>query len=353
MTTTALPATTRAARDRGPLSALVLQIVEAGRRGTWAHEELARLTEQLVGSGTDVLTDDDVQLSLFVLYGLHYGWAGPPGTDLEWDLELLAVRQRLEALHEDRLRALVGEVEVPQPRARAVAGALTDLVAADTGPSLARYVARRATREQALELLALRSVYTLREADAHSWAIPRLTGRPKAALVEIQSDEYGGGRAESMHSALYATAMRGAGLDDGYLAYLDHVPAVVLASHNTMSLLGLQHRLVGALVGHLAAFEMTSSIPNRYFRDGFARLGFGEDVTHYFAEHVEADAVHEQIAAHDLAGALAEQHPALVRDIMVGAAASLVMDGLVGRHVLDAWEGGRSSLRRPLTDEPA
>src|SRR3712207_8445227 len=39
-----------------------------------------------------------------------------------------------------------------------------------------------------------RSIYTLKEADPHSWAIPRLTGRAKAALVEIQSDEYGEGR---------------------------------------------------------------------------------------------------------------------------------------------------------------
>ena len=62
-------------------------------------------------------------------------------------------------------------------------------------------MARRATREQALELLALRSVYTLREADAHSWAIPRLTGRPKAALVEIQADEYGGGSAARVLSS--------------------------------------------------------------------------------------------------------------------------------------------------------
>jgi hypothetical protein len=131
------------------------------------------------------------------------------------------------------------------------------------------------------------------------------------------------------------------------------VPAVVLAAHNTTSLFALNNRLRGAVVGHLAAFEMTSSIPNRFVRDGFARLGFGPEVTHYFAEHVEADAVHEQIAAHDLAGGLAEQEPALVPDLMFGAASSLALDGLVARHVLAAWEDGRPSLRSPVRVETA
>ncbi len=351
MTSTSSPTLGTLAEGRGPLSGLVLEIVGAGRRGTAAHEELGRLAGDRAGgtSVADVLEDDDVQLSLFLLYGLHYGWADAHG-ELEWDPDLLRVREQLEQLHEARLRALTARVLLPRPgpTARAVARALRDLVTADDGRSVARHVARRATLEQAREYLVLRSVYTLREADSHSWAIPRLTGRPKAAMVEIQADEYGGGRLESMHSSLYATSMRGAGLDDTYAAYLDHVPAVALASHNTMSLLGLHQRLLGAVVGHLAAFEMTSSIPNRLLRDGFERLGFATDVTHYFAEHVEADAVHEQIAAHDLAGGLAEQQPALVPDLMFGAAASLAMDGLVADHVLGCWEEGRSCLRRPL-----
>ncbi len=353
MTAFLVPAAPELTDDRGPLSALMLQIVDGGRRRTGAHEELGRRVAQRSADGDGVLDDGDVQLTLFLLYGLHYGWLGAAGGELEWDLELLAVRQQLEGLHEAELRAMTGELPAPEPSGRAVASALLDLTTADNGPSLARYVARRATVEQARELLVLRSVYTLREADTHSWAIPRLTGRAKAALVEIQSDEYGAGRLSEMHSTLFATAMRGAGLDDTYLAYLDHVPDVALAAHNTMSLFALNHRLIGAVVGHLAAFEMTSSIPNRFLRDGLARLGFGPDVTRYFAEHVEADAVHEQIAAHDLAGALAEQDPSLVPDLMFGAASSLLLDGCVARHVLSAWEEGRSSLRRPVPDATA
>src|SRR5690606_12526131 len=243
------------------------------------------------------------------------------------------------------LRDSVEVPPLPDPTVDAVARALFDLVQADTGPSLSRYVAKKATPEQIREFFMQRSIYTLREADPHSWAIPRLTGAPKAALVEIQSDEYGGGRPDRVHARIFAKAVRGAGLDDIYGAYLDEVPAVTLASQNMMSMFGLNRRLVGAIVGHLAAFEMTSSIPNRLYADGLRRLGFGEDVTDYFDEHVEADAVHEQIAARDLAGSLAFDRPDLLADIMFGAAACLAVDGRVAAHMLDAWEHGGSSLR--------
>ena len=101
--------------------------------------------------------------------------------------------------------------DLPEPTVDDVARALFALTAEDGGPSLSRYLAKRATGQQALEFLVQRSIYTLREADPHSWAIPRLTGRPKAALVEIQSDEYGGGRPDRVHAEVFAKTMRGRG----------------------------------------------------------------------------------------------------------------------------------------------
>lgn len=343
------PATsvTAAAAARGPISDLVLQALAAGQVGADLHQALLDAVDH-PASATPALEDDDLQLALFLLYALAYGSLGPGGDALEWDLRLLGVRHLLEARHEADLRSRVGVLPEPRPEVRQVARALFELVSADNGPSLAQHVARHATRQQLREVLVLRSVYTLREADPHSWAIPRITGRAKAALVEIQADEYGGGRPGEVHATLFAEAMRGAGLSDQQLAYLDLVPALTLASHNTMSLFGLNRRLVGALVGHLAAFEMTSSIPNRRYSDGFARAGYGEDVTRYFDEHVQADAVHEQVAAYALAGALAAQEPHRVRDIMFGAACCLAVDGLVAEHVLGAWQGGGSALRGAL-----
>jgi hypothetical protein len=330
---------------RGPLSTHLLDLLRSAPDG---DPDLTALADDALGRAAEIVHDDDIQLTLFVLYGLHYGSVVDADDTWEWHPSLIALRRRLESAFEAELRRTVPMPDLPEPTSTAVASALFALTGEDAGPSLSRFVAARATREQLAEFLVHRSIYTLKEADAHSWAIPRLSGRAKAALVEIQADEYGGGRPERMHAAIFAGTMRGLGLDSRYGIYVDHVPAVTLASLNMMSMFGLNRRLRGAIAGHLAAFEMTSSIPNGLYARGFRRNGFGEDVTWYFDEHVEADAVHEQIAGRDLAGSLAEDEPELLPDILFGAAACLTVDGWAGAHILDAWTAGRSALRVPL-----
>jgi hypothetical protein len=327
---------------RGPVSDAVLRALQG------APGPLAEVVRDGLAASPGILDDEDLQLALLLLYEQHYGGLAGVDDRLEWDLALLSARAELEAALEAALRAAVPMPERPEPTAAAVAAALFDLTGRDDGPSLSRYVAKKATLEQLREFLVQRSLYTLKEADPHSWAIPRLSATAKAALVEIQADEYGGGRPQRMHSAIFAGTMRAAGLDDAYGAYVDLLPATTMASLNTMSLFGLHRRLRGAIVGHLAAFEMTSSVPNRLYGAGFRRHGFDEHATWYFDEHVEADAVHEQIAAHDLAGALVVAEPALLADVLFGAAACLFVDGRVGEQMLAAWGEGRSSLRGPL-----
>jgi hypothetical protein len=92
-------------------------------------------------------------------------------------------------------------------------------------------------------------------------------------------------------------------------------------------------------------FEMTSSRPNRAYGNGLRRLGFAGDATDFYDEHVEADAVHENIAAYDLAGALARQEPELAADIVFGARALLLLERRFAEHLLERWATGRSSLR--------
>lgn len=289
-----------------------------------------------------VLQHEDLQLSLYLCYELHY--RGLPGVDERWEWEpsLLSLRQELEGRFEAALRA---EVAVPE----AVPAGQVDLalraIAEQPSPPLSAYIRTSASVAQLREFMIHRSAYQLKEADPHSWAIPRLSGSPKAALVEIQADEYGGGRDEWIHAELFARSLNAVGLDRSYGAYVDAVPAITLATVNLMSLFGLHRRLRGAIVGHLALFEMTSSIPNRRYADGLRRLGFDGDATLFFDEHVEADAVHENVAAVDLAGGLVRQDASLCGDVLWGAAVLAHVEDRWADHLLSCWRSGTSSLR--------
>jgi Iron-containing redox enzyme len=295
----------------------------------------------------DPLADEDLHLALYLCYELHY--RGLPGVDegWEWDPSLLALRRGLELEFERGLLAAV------PPVSEVVPAADIDLalraISEEGGPSLPSYVKISAGLEEVREFVVHRSAYQLKEADPHSWAIPRLSGGPKAALIEIQHDEYGAGRVEWIHAELFARAMRALGLEPAYGAYLEVIPGVTLATVNLMSLLGLHRRWRGAIVGHLALFEMTSSIPNRRYAEGIRRLGFDGEATLFFDEHVTADAVHEAIAAVDLAGGLARQDPALGADIVWGARALSHLDRRWASHVLGRWADGHTSLLRDLT----
>ena len=296
------------------------------------------------------LFDDDFQLALYVLYELHYARVAGVDERWEWNADLLAARVVLEETFERAIAEAAGEPEQCEPEE--VAEQLQRLVAKDSGPPLSRYLETQGTIAEMVEHVIHRSAYQLKEADPHSWAIPRLSGAAKAALLEIQFDEYGEGRAERMHSSIFAATMAALGLDPGYGAYVPALPGITLATVNLMSFFGLHRRRRGALVGHLAAFEMTSSLPNRRYGNAWRRLGFGREVTAFYDEHVEADAVHESIAAWDLAGGLARAEPELVRDIQVGARALLGLEALWAGHLLACWQRGASSLLDEATAAP-
>ena len=292
--------------------------------------------------GADPLADEDLQLSLYIAYELLYRGFEGVEPEREWDPAVLAMRAQGERVFAGALEREVPRRAVVEPEG--VAPLLFELAEADGGPPLSRHLGSAGTAEQFREFVVHRSAYQLKEADPHSWAIPRLTGAAKAALVEVQFDEYGSGRADRVHARLFADAMEALGLNSSYGAYLDELPASTLATVNLMSMFGLNRRWLGAIVGHLAMFEITSPEPNRRYANGLRRLGL-ESATEFFDEHVEADSVHENIAAHDMAGSLAKDHPELAPDIIFGAEALLALEARWAGELLAAWEQGRSSLR--------
>lgn len=328
---------------RGPISA---HLLDALRRAPDAADGGVRVS--IVDAiPSDCASDDDVQLALYLCYELHYrGLAGV--SDLwEWNPSLLAVRGVLESAFEREVRRMAAVPADVDPAAMDLA--LAELVRNDDAPALSSFVERESSADQVRELLVHRSAYQLKEADPHSFALPRLWGRPKSAMVEIQVDEYGGGKPDRIHADLYATMMRELDLDGDYGAYLDLIPGVTLATVNLASMFGLHRRLRGACAGHLAVTEMTSSVPSRRYAAGLRRLGFTSTAaTEFYDEHVEADAVHESIAAVDLVGGLAQQDPQLGRDALFGAAALLALEGRFARRVSAAWERQDSSLLQPL-----
>lgn len=277
--------------------------------------------------------EDDAAIALWTLYELHYRGFDDADDELEWHPTLLGVRRDLEADLERRLRARWND---PVP-AGPFPEAFFDYVAAHEGPSIAQHVHRDADEAQVLDLLRLRSVYHLKESDPTTWAVPRLPTAAKAALVELQYDEYGAGDPNRLHAHLFARGLEACGLRAEYGAYVDEVPPEILEQNNAMSLLGLHRRLRGAALGHLAAFEATSALPSRRLAQGLERLGFSSEMVGYYSEHVEADAVHEQLAVRTVCAGLLAEEPALAADVWFGAFTCLDLEDRVAHRLLGQW----------------
>jgi hypothetical protein len=316
----------------GPLSAGLIGYLRNPR---------APAPQPLEGRVDDALANRDLQLALYVAYELHYRGFEEVADEAEWDPAILAFRASLE---EEFLAAVCDVAGLEDaPDSREIGARLFEMAEADDSPSIAKHLSEVGTLEEFREFVVHRSAYQLKEADPHSWAIPRLDGPAKAALLEVQFDEYGSGRAERIHAQLFADSMQALGLDNSYGAYIDRLPAETLATVNLMSMFGLHRRWRGAIVGHLAMFEITSPGPNRLYARALRRLG-NEAATEFFDEHVEADSIHENIAAYDMAQALAIAEPALAGDILFGARALLALDAIWAERVLEAWRLGESSL---------
>ncbi|MFG2025959.1 iron-containing redox enzyme family protein [Streptomyces sp. NPDC048825] len=318
---------------RGPLSSAVLStLIRQPPGGPLPLHEVAHSDPY----------GEDLQLALYACYELHYrGFLGVD-PDWEWDPELLRLRGAMECVFHEALREDVAGGDSPDDLDRE----LDALLAEPREPrGVSQYLKRDGTREQLREYFAHRSVYQLKEADPQAWVIPRLEGPAKAALVAVEYDEFGGGRAERVHARLFADLMAEAGLDPTYGRYVDATPAVTLATVNLMSYLGLHRAQRAALVGHFAAAEITTAPTARRMVDAIDRLGAGPACRFFYSEHVEADAVHEQVLRRDVIGGLLDAEPALLGDVVFGVQATGLLDDRMERHLLDCWRDGRTSLR--------
>jgi hypothetical protein len=291
----------------------------------------------------DPIDGEDPALALYLCYELHY--LGLPDVEEAWEWEptLLALRRDLETAVESALIERVGHPPLGLS-ADEVVDELRSMADGD-GPSLSRRVERDADLDRVRELAIHRSAYQLKEADPHTWGIPRLTGAAKVGMVHLQHDEYGGGDPDAIHATLFADVLRALGLDHRYGALLDQVPAPSLSACNLISLFGLHRRWRGALTGHLALVEMTSVEPMGRYQRTLEQLGFGPEATRFYAAHVEADEHHQVAAIDDLVRPLLEAEPILGGEVVFGARCLIHLESRLTEHVLAAWDQGGSSLR--------
>ena len=293
-------------------------------------------------------TDEDEQLALYVMQELSYRQID--GVDPAWeeDPSLLSLRRMLEARLERRLRA---SCATPTCNPGQVADAMIKLIDDADGPSLSSWVEAHGTIDHLREFAVHRSAYQLKEADPHSFVIPRLpAGATKTAVLEIQFDEYGGAVPTEAHAALFAGTMREFGLDASPGAYVDLLPAVTLRTNTLLNLLGRSRRLAGACIGHLAVFEMTSVEPMARYAAAVRRIlpgGDGTRAARFYDVHVAADGHHATVAKRMVRDLVIEL-PELAGEVLFGAAALMHVEQCLAEHLLDRWQAGRTSLRAPL-----
>jgi hypothetical protein len=293
----------------------------------------------------DALFGEDTPLALYSLYELHYRGFLNVAEGWEWDPNLLELRRNLEAAFIRRLRHEVsthyGSASVAPDD---VIGQLRTLMTS-AGPSLSSFMSVDATPEHVRELSIHRSPYQGKEADPHTWAIPRLKGQSKAALVLIQFGEYGDGQTSKMHAELFSDALEAMGLERRCAAHLDAVPGASLSAVNLVSLFGLHRRWRGALIGHLALFEMCAVELMSHQVEAMRRLGM-EGAIPFFEAHVASDVAHERIALGEMVGGLLADEPGLSDDVVFGARALDLLERQFAGRLLAAWSLGQSSLRR-------
>lgn len=341
MTSISTPVAPALPAAHGPLS----MAVHRSLTSTAPRDQFSRISPSVRDSDPFGL---DLQLALYMCYELHYrGFAGVDSA-WEWNPALLALRAELERVFLAGVRRDVGAIEPSRTSAAEMEALCVEPVNGSdvAGPSY--YLRDTGTWQQMREYFVHRSLYHLKEGDPHAFVIPRLTGRAKAAFVAIEFDEYGAGQGPRMHQQLFADLLTSAGLNSTYLGYLDAVPAESLAVVNLMSLFGLHRWLRGAAIGHFASTEITSPPGSQRMVDALQRMDAPRECIAFYREHVEADAVHEQVVRHDVVGGLIAAEPQLDHDVVFGIRAHAAVENRLADYIIESWTAGRTSLRQPL-----
>ncbi|MDT0424009.1 iron-containing redox enzyme family protein [Streptomyces evansiae] len=319
---------------RGDLSAHLLTALRAGRDAPPWGPQAARV---------DPL-GEDLQLALFVLYGLQRGgWAGLPPT-AEWEPLLLGLRRPLERRFLEALRGLTRGAED-------VSAAFADLLVQPEGgdpTSVSGALERDGKPWQIREYAVLRAPARAFEDDGPAWALPRLPARPRAGLLSVLHARAGHGQPARGHAALAEEHLRALGLDPAPGRYVDAVPAASLALANLGALFGLHGALRGALVGHAAAWGVLLPRAAGRVAAALERTDAPEEARRYLEARAEAGAAEEQVLRSEVLAQLLLVEPGLEADVVLGIEATSLLEDRLAAHALTAWGADESALRLPV-----
>ncbi len=293
---------------RGALSESVIEFLAGRSRRLWPTRPVAALGAHL--------DDGDIQLALWLLDVSQVAPFRGVRPDRVQSLPIRTLHWELEQVFEAELRRLA-PTAVPID----LLAHLHDLIGrpgsgAGTTPGTVR-----------CRFLG-KAPYVGWEADPHTLALARVEAPLKAPLVDIQSGEYGLGRAQT-HAQVYRSCLAALGLDA--MAAVDRAPAAALAFANAAWLFGRHHHLRGAAVGQLSLLELDSVEPCHQARAAWDAAGLPAEGRRWYDIHALADVEHAAIIGEQVVPTLEAATPWLLADAAWGAEVTWVLQDRVGR----------------------
>lgn len=268
----------------------------------------------------------DLQLALYVSYELHHRGFADVDPRWEWDPGVLQLRARLEEAFGTALREDVGDV-AQHKAADEIRRMYT------RSSAVVDHLREHGTWSQMREYFVQRSVHRLRTDDAAAWASHAMTP------AEFHQSVSGGD--DHPPRCRFAEVLSAAGLDPGYLCYLDEVAPEALALVNMMSMFGLHRNLRGAATGQEAATAITVRRASGGLVEALLRLGAPQPCVQFYRDNA---GIPGRPGCAPMA-ALLDREPELEADVVLGIRAFELLEDRFATRLVTSWADGRSSLR--------
>jgi hypothetical protein len=317
--------------------------------------DAARETAEAAFDDGDDSALDAAHRALYALYAQSAWSPLSAPRENQHDLTMAAVLLELEHGFEGWLGSFALPEEPPQD-VDAFAAWLKDLTLERELPEfpptgMGTFIHDDISLEQLKEIVAMRSLFFLKEPDPWAMVIPSLHGEAKAGLLDLLLDEYGWGRYDHMHSTVYEELMGALDMETGYDAYLERTPWQFLAGLNLQGLYARHRRLCRRMYGYIYLVEADSPRSMVNYLAAWKRFGLDGDerITKFYELHITADEGHQEVALDEIIRPVVKAEPAAAPEVARGVLEGHAVDHLFSEHLKACFTAGRSALRDPAT----